>query len=333
METTDTAPTVDTAAMRALRINDTAPDFTARTTQGEKRLSDYRGRWLVLFSHPADFTPVCTSEFVALARQADAFAAIDCDLMALSVDSLYSHLAWLKDIYRRFGVKVPFPIIEDPSMAIGHAFGMVDAGSSDSATVPRKTRNQIRYSAQYRRPYNAIAAPSESSKLDSKPRPGALSESSLLYFRTPSVGGGSGLSIPVSTMRALGSKDQREMLIYFAAVILCVGAILLVYALLRSRIGLALTAIRDNEVSAAAMGKDVTKRHLQIFIIGSAVVVLLENKLGEIGGFLASVTGVEWFNTLGESVTMVTGLIFVICVLAFRRGIIGEIANWIKKPL
>ncbi|TAJ51094.1 MAG: peroxiredoxin [Brevundimonas sp.] len=121
--------------MRALRINDQAPDFTARTTQGEKRLSDYRGRWLVLFSHPADFTPVCTSEFVALARQADAFAAINCDLMALSVDSLYSHLAWLKDIYRRFGVKVPFPIIEDPSMAIGHAFGMVDTGSSDSATV------------------------------------------------------------------------------------------------------------------------------------------------------------------------------------------------------
>jgi peroxiredoxin (alkyl hydroperoxide reductase subunit C) len=135
METTDTAPTVYSAAMRALRINDQAPDFTARTTQGEKRLSDYRGRWLVLFSHPADFTPVCTSEFVALARQADAFAAINCDLMALSVDSLYSHLAWLKDIYRRFGVKVPFPIIEDPSMAIGHAFGMVDTGSSDSATV------------------------------------------------------------------------------------------------------------------------------------------------------------------------------------------------------
>src|SRR3990167_5049353 len=136
MDTIDTGPAVYPPAMRALRINDTAPDFTARTTQGERRLSDYRGRWLVLFSHPADFTPVCTSEFVALARQADAFAAIDCDLMALSVDSLYSHLAWLKDIFRRFGVKVPFPIIEDPSMAIGHAFGMVDAGSSGHPTVP-----------------------------------------------------------------------------------------------------------------------------------------------------------------------------------------------------
>lgn len=120
---------------RALRINDVAPDFTARTTQGERRLSDYRGRWLVLLSHPADFTPVCTSEFIALARQSDAFAALGCELMALSVDSLYSHLAWVKDIYSRTGVKVAFPIIEDPSMAIGHAFGMVDAGSSDSATV------------------------------------------------------------------------------------------------------------------------------------------------------------------------------------------------------
>lgn len=122
-------------ATRALRINDVAPDFTARTTQGERRLSDYRGRWLILLSHPADFTPVCTSEFIALARRAEAFAALGCDLMALSVDSLYSHLAWVKDIYSRSGVKVTFPIIEDPSMAIGHAFGMVDAGSSDSATV------------------------------------------------------------------------------------------------------------------------------------------------------------------------------------------------------
>ncbi|OYW38224.1 MAG: peroxiredoxin [Brevundimonas sp. 12-68-7] len=135
MQTSDNAQPQAVGSPRAVRLNDVAPDFTARTTQGEKRLSDYRGRWLVLFSHPADFTPVCTSEFIALARQADGFAALGCDLLALSVDSLYSHLAWLKDIHQRFGVKVPFPIIEDPSMAIGHAFGMVDAGSSDSATV------------------------------------------------------------------------------------------------------------------------------------------------------------------------------------------------------
>ncbi len=72
----------------ALRIGDFAPDFEARSTIGPVRLSDYRGRWLVLFSHPADFTPVCTTEFVALAREAEAFAARDCALMALSVDSL-----------------------------------------------------------------------------------------------------------------------------------------------------------------------------------------------------------------------------------------------------
>ena len=123
------------AAVPPLRLNALAPDFTARTTMGERSLSDYRGRWLVLMSHPADFTPVCTSEFVALARQADAFAALDCDLMALSVDSLYAHIAWLADIDRRYGVRIPFPVIEDPSMVIGAAYGMVDATSPDSATV------------------------------------------------------------------------------------------------------------------------------------------------------------------------------------------------------
>lgn len=120
---------------RPLRINDRAPDFSARTTRGQKRLSDYRGRWLVLFSHPADFTPVCTSEFVGLARRQAEFTALGCELMALSVDSLYSHLAWLKDIHDRFGVKVEFPVIEDPSMVIGQAFGMLDPASPDSATV------------------------------------------------------------------------------------------------------------------------------------------------------------------------------------------------------
>ncbi|WP_339914727.1 peroxiredoxin [uncultured Brevundimonas sp.] len=120
---------------RPLRLNDLAPGFTARTTMGERSLSDYRGRWLVLMSHPADFTPVCTSEFVALAKHADAFAVLDCDLMALSVDSLYAHIAWLADIDRRYGVRIPFPVIEDPSMVIGAAYGMVDAISPDSAAV------------------------------------------------------------------------------------------------------------------------------------------------------------------------------------------------------
>lgn len=123
------------APCAGLRIGDMAPDFTARSTTGDVRLSAMRGRWLVLFSHPADFTPVCTTEFVALARAADEFEKRDCALMALSVDSLFAHFAWLRLIRERFEVEVRFPIIEDPTLVIGRAFGMVAAGDSDSATV------------------------------------------------------------------------------------------------------------------------------------------------------------------------------------------------------
>ncbi|NCP12569.1 MAG: peroxiredoxin [Sphingomonadales bacterium] len=118
-----------------LRIGDYAPDFEARSTVGPIRLSAFRGRWLVLFSHPADFTPVCTTEFVALANEAAAFEKRDCALMALSVDSLFSHFAWLRMIRDRFGVEVRFPIVEDPTLVVGRAFGMVSAQDSDSATV------------------------------------------------------------------------------------------------------------------------------------------------------------------------------------------------------
>lgn len=118
-----------------LRIGDVAPDFEARSTIGPVRLSNFRKRWLVLFSHPADFTPVCTTEFVALASEAAAFEKRDCALMALSVDSLFSHFAWLRMIRDRFGIEVRFPIVEDPTLVIGRAFGMVSAQDSDSATV------------------------------------------------------------------------------------------------------------------------------------------------------------------------------------------------------
>jgi peroxiredoxin (alkyl hydroperoxide reductase subunit C) len=118
-----------------LRIGDLAPDFEARSTIGPVRLSTFRGRWLVLFSHPADFTPVCTTEFVALARKAAAFEERDCALMALSVDSLFSHFAWLRMIRDRFDVEVRFPILEDPTLVIARAFGMVSAKDSDSAAV------------------------------------------------------------------------------------------------------------------------------------------------------------------------------------------------------
>ena len=102
---------------------------------GDVALADYRGRWLLLFSHPADFTPVCTSEFLAFARAADRFDALGCALLALSVDSLFSHIAWIRSIHQRFGVAVPFPIIEDPSMAIAAAYGMIAPNAPDAAMV------------------------------------------------------------------------------------------------------------------------------------------------------------------------------------------------------
>lgn len=106
--------------------------FTARATTGPVNLADFRGRWLVLFSHPADFTPVCTSEFVALAREAEQFDKRDCALMALSIDTLFSHFAWLRLIRDRFGVEVRFPVIEDPTMVIAGAYGMAAPGDPDS---------------------------------------------------------------------------------------------------------------------------------------------------------------------------------------------------------
>lgn len=120
---------------RNLRIGDTAPDFEARSTIGPVKLSSFRERWLILFSHPADFTPVCTTEFVELARQAEEFEKRDCALMALSVDSLFSHFAWLRMIRDRFEIEVRFPIVEDPTLVIGRAFGMVAPQDNDSATV------------------------------------------------------------------------------------------------------------------------------------------------------------------------------------------------------
>jgi peroxiredoxin (alkyl hydroperoxide reductase subunit C) len=124
-----------TSVARLLRIGDSAPNFRARTTMGEVNLEQYRGRWLVFFSHPADFTPVCTSEFVALARAAPRFEKLQCALLGLSVDSLYAHLAWIRAIRDMFGVVIPFPLVEDPSMAIGRAYGMIDENAADSSAV------------------------------------------------------------------------------------------------------------------------------------------------------------------------------------------------------
>jgi len=117
------------------RLNEPAPDFSAPTTHGPRSLSDYRGKWLVLFSHPADFTPVCTTEFVGFAGRARDFAAIDCELLGLSIDSHYAHIAWTRNIKDNFDVTIPFPIIADLSMQVAHAYGMIQPGASDTAAV------------------------------------------------------------------------------------------------------------------------------------------------------------------------------------------------------
>jgi peroxiredoxin (alkyl hydroperoxide reductase subunit C) len=118
-----------------LRIGSIAPDFRARSTMGDFQLSALRGQWVILFSHPADFTPVCSTEFVALARRQADFDALDCQLVGLSVDSLYAHIAWVRALRDLFDVEISFPIIEDPSMAVGRAYGMIDEEAADSMTM------------------------------------------------------------------------------------------------------------------------------------------------------------------------------------------------------
>lgn len=124
-----------TAGMSFPRLNERAPDFDAKTTHGPRTLTDYKGSWLVLFSHPADFTPVCTTEFMAFAKAHAEFAAAGCQLLGLSIDSVFSHIAWVRNIKERFGVDIPFPIIADLSMAVAHAYGMVHPGASDTSAV------------------------------------------------------------------------------------------------------------------------------------------------------------------------------------------------------
>lgn len=128
-------PTEETVQSGLPQLNERAPDFNTKTTHGQRTLDDYKGRWLVLFSHPADFTPVCTTEFMAFARANDQFQALNCDLLGLSIDSNYAHIAWMRNIKEKFGVEIPFPIIEDLSMKVASAYGMIQPGASDTSAV------------------------------------------------------------------------------------------------------------------------------------------------------------------------------------------------------
>jgi peroxiredoxin (alkyl hydroperoxide reductase subunit C) len=118
-------------------INEVAPDFEAKTTQGTLKLSDFtsKGKWVVLFSHPADFTPVCTTEFIEFAKRHDDFVKRNVQLIGNSIDSVYSHIAWIRNIEQNFGVKVQFPVIADLDQKVAQAYGMVHETVSDTATV------------------------------------------------------------------------------------------------------------------------------------------------------------------------------------------------------
>ena len=124
------------------RIGDRAPDFKAITTQGPINFpSDYSGSWIILFSHPADFTPVCTSEFMTFASMEKRFEKAGCKLVGLSVDGLYSHIAWLRTIKEKIeykdmkDVEVKFPLIEDITMEVTKKYGMLQPGESSTKAV------------------------------------------------------------------------------------------------------------------------------------------------------------------------------------------------------
>ena len=124
------------------RIGDAAPEFKAVTTQGEINFpSDYKGKWKILFSHPADFTPVCTSEFMTFASLAQDFERLNCQLVGLSVDGLHSHIAWLRTITEKIdwknlkGMEVKFPLVVDITMNVAHLYGMIQPGESSTSAV------------------------------------------------------------------------------------------------------------------------------------------------------------------------------------------------------
>ncbi len=124
------------------RIGDAAPEFTATTTQGEINFpADYAGNWVILFSHPADFTPVCTSEFITFASLEEKFEKANCKLIGLSVDGLYSHIAWLRTIKEKIeyrgmkNVEVNFPLIEDIKMDVAKKYGMIQPNEDTTKAI------------------------------------------------------------------------------------------------------------------------------------------------------------------------------------------------------
>lgn len=119
------------------RLGEPAPDFTAKSTHGEIKLSNYTtlGKYVLLFSHPSDFTPVCTTEFIEFARRNDEFERLGVQLLGVSVDSIYAHIAWVRDIEQHAGAPVKFPVVADLDQKVSQLYGMVHHAVSDTAPV------------------------------------------------------------------------------------------------------------------------------------------------------------------------------------------------------
>ncbi len=121
-------------AVSVPRLGEPAPTFEAVTTQGTVRLEDFKGSWLIMFSHPADFTPVCTTEFMGFAEIYEPLKKRGVELMGLSIDSVYSHIAWVRNIEEKMGVKIPFPVIADLNKEVASLYGMIMPGESKTET-------------------------------------------------------------------------------------------------------------------------------------------------------------------------------------------------------
>lgn len=127
---------METQTAQMLRIGDIAPDFEAVTTKGKIKFSDFApGKWTVLFSHPADFTPVCTTEMTGFALNKDTFDALNTELLGLSIDSIHSHLAWVNNVREKTNVYFDFPIIADIDMKVSKLYGMLQPNESETAAV------------------------------------------------------------------------------------------------------------------------------------------------------------------------------------------------------
>jgi peroxiredoxin (alkyl hydroperoxide reductase subunit C) len=133
---------MSTAECRMPLIGEKAPEFEAETTQGMVRFpQDYRGKWVIFFSHPADFTPVCTTEFMTFASMAGEFRELNCELLGLSIDSTFSHIAWLRTIHEKIAykgmqhVEVMFPVISDLTMEVSRKYGMLQPAASTTQAV------------------------------------------------------------------------------------------------------------------------------------------------------------------------------------------------------